>query len=69
VTAVDTNILVYAHVKSCRNTEPRTQTESLAEDDVLWAIPVFCLAEFVRVITHPQLFETPHQSRMKRTAL
>jgi hypothetical protein len=33
----------------------------LAEGDALWGIPVFCLGEFLRVITHPRLFDPPHR--------
>jgi len=31
----------------------------LAEGDAPWAIPVFCVAEFFRVVTHPRLFTPP----------
>ena len=32
---------------------------SLAEGDVPWALPVFCIGEFVRVVTHPRIFHPP----------
>jgi len=32
----------------------------LAEGHDLWGIPVFCLTEFVRVVTHPRLFDPPY---------
>jgi uncharacterized protein len=61
--AVDTNILVYAH----REELPQHRTayarlRALAEGDALWGIPVFCLAEFVRVVTHPKLFDPPYSA-------
>ena len=31
----------------------------LAEGRVPWAIPVFCRGEFVRVVTHPRIFDPP----------
>ena len=27
--------------------------------EAAWAVPVFCLAEFVRVVTHPKIFAPP----------
>ena len=61
--AVDTNVLVHAH----RHETPR---HSLAEAAVLdpaesssrWAILVFCLGEFKRVVTHPRLFNPQHST-------
>jgi len=32
----------------------------MAEERARWAIPVFCLSEFLRVITHPRLFDPPY---------
>lgn len=59
--AVDTNVLVYAH----REELPQHATAckvvtALAEGDAPWGIPVFCLAEFVRVATHTRLFDPPY---------
>ncbi|MDQ3776466.1 MAG: hypothetical protein M3461_19980 [Pseudomonadota bacterium] len=31
----------------------------LAEDPSLWGLPVFCPGEFVRVVTHPRIFDPP----------
>jgi uncharacterized protein len=31
----------------------------LAEDPLLWGLPVFCLGKFVRVVTHPRIFDPP----------
>jgi toxin-antitoxin system PIN domain toxin len=61
VIAVDTNILVYAHREELpQHAAARTRLIALAEGDAPWAIPVFCLGEFVRVVTHPRLFDPPH---------
>lgn len=56
--AVDTNILVYAHrEESPRHRAARARLTELAEGDALWGIPVFCVTEFARVMTHPRLFD------------
>jgi toxin-antitoxin system PIN domain toxin len=59
--AVDTNILVYAHREELpQHAAARARLTALAEGDAPWAIPVFCLGEFLRVVTHPRLFDPPH---------
>jgi toxin-antitoxin system PIN domain toxin len=59
--AVDTNILVYAHREELpQHAVARARLTALAEGDAPWAIPVFCLGEFLRVVTHPRLFDPPH---------
>ncbi len=59
--AVDTNILIYAHREECsQHRAARARLTKLAEGHALWAIPVFCLGEFIRVVTHPRLFDPPH---------
>jgi toxin-antitoxin system PIN domain toxin len=61
VIAVDTNILVYAHREELpQHTAARARVTALAEGDAPWGIPVFCLGEFIRVVTHPRLFDPPH---------
>jgi toxin-antitoxin system PIN domain toxin len=58
--AVDTNILVYAHREELPKHAPaRDRLVALAEGHPRWAIPVFCLGEFLRVTTHPRLFDPP----------
>jgi toxin-antitoxin system PIN domain toxin len=58
--AVDTNILVYAHREELPQHErARRRLTALAEGAARWAIPVFCLGEFIRVITHPRVFDPP----------
>lgn len=58
--AVDTNILVYAHqVGSSHHEASVAWLRQLAEGPVPWAVPVFCLGEFVRVVTHPRVLDPP----------
>jgi len=47
----------------------RRRLVGLAEGARLWATPVFCLGEFVRVVTHLRLFDPPHSVDEARTAL
>lgn len=58
--AVDTNVLVHAHrTESPRHARARTWVFHLAEGRVPWGLPIFCLGEFVRVVTHRRLFCPP----------
>jgi toxin-antitoxin system PIN domain toxin len=60
VIAVDTNILVYAHREELSQHKAALgQLRQLAEDQAQWALPVFCLGEFVRIVTHPRVFSPP----------
>jgi toxin-antitoxin system PIN domain toxin len=60
VIAVDTNILVYAHREELtKHAAARDAVVALAEGRARWALPVFCLGEFLRVITHSRLFDPP----------
>jgi toxin-antitoxin system PIN domain toxin len=62
VIAVDTNVLVYAHREELpQHRRARAKLVELAEAPARWAIPVFCLGEFLRVVTHPRLFDPPHE--------
>ena len=55
--AVDTNVLVHAHrEESEQHRAALSRLTQLAEGDIPWGLPVFCLAEFVRVVTHPRIF-------------
>jgi uncharacterized protein len=61
--AVDTNVLVYAHREELpQHDRARRRLTALAEGAARWAIPVFCLGEFVRVMTHPRLFDPPYSA-------
>ena len=58
--AVDTNILIYAHRSGFpEHRAARNLINRLAEGSELWGVPVFCLAEFLRVITHPDVLKPP----------
>jgi hypothetical protein len=68
--AVDTNILVYAHREELPLHEAaRQRLIELAQSPARWAIPVFCLGEWIRVITHPKLFDNPHTASEAADAL
>lgn len=61
--AVDTNILVYAHREELpQHRRARAEIIRLAEGHAPWGIPIFCIGEFVRVATHPRLFDPPYDS-------
>jgi toxin-antitoxin system PIN domain toxin len=58
--AVDTNILIYAHrAETSLHEQSSALLRELAEGDAVWALPIFCLAEFVRVVTHLRVFDPP----------
>jgi uncharacterized protein len=62
--AVDTNVLIYAHRRETgRHAEALRRLSVLAEGDSPWGLPVFCLAEFVRVVTHLRVFTPPTDLR------
>lgn len=57
---VDTNILVYAHREEAEHHALAVAwLRHLAEGPAPWALPVFVLGEFLRVVTHPKLFDRP----------
>jgi toxin-antitoxin system PIN domain toxin len=60
VIAVDTNVLIYAHRgESQLHDLALARLVELAEASTPWSLPVFCLAEFVRVVTHLRVFAPP----------
>ncbi|MFQ5738919.1 MAG: TA system VapC family ribonuclease toxin [Acidobacteriota bacterium] len=62
--AVDTNILVYAHREEMsKHGAARDRLTRLAEGAERWCIPVFCMGEFLRILTHPRLFDPPYSSQ------
>lgn len=68
--AVDTNVLVYAHREGSRRHEAALGwLRHLAEGPVPWGIPVFCLGEFVRVVTHPRVLDPPSTPDMALEAI
>ena len=62
--AVDTNVLIYAHRRETeRHAQALRKLTALAEGDSPWGLPVFCIAEFVRVVTHLRVFTPPTDLR------
>ena len=58
--AVDTNILVYAHRSETDLHDAATMAiVELAEGIVPWGLPVFCITEFLRLVTHRRVFSPP----------
>ena len=60
MTAVDTNILVYAHrLDSPWHDLAATTLRTLAEGPEPWAIPWPCVHEFFSITTHPRIYKPP----------
>jgi len=60
VIALDTNILVYARREETPHHRRALQILTrFAEGDQPWALPWPCVYEFLRVVTHPRVFEPP----------
>ncbi len=58
--ALDTNILVYARRAEAPHHEAaRALLATLAEGDAPWALPWPCVYEYLRVVTHPRVFDPP----------
>ena len=58
--AVDTNVLVYADRRdSPLHAAAVRALRSLAEGAAAWALPVFCVGEYLRVVSHRRVFENP----------
>ena len=60
MTAFDTNILVYARRKETpRHKEALRLLQEFAQGERPWALPWVCVYEFLRVVTHPRVFDPP----------
>jgi toxin-antitoxin system PIN domain toxin len=60
VIAIDTNILVYARrAEAPHHRDARRLLTTLAEGDESWALPWPCVYEYLRVVTHPRVFDPP----------
>ena len=58
--AIDTNILIYSHrAETDLHNNALQKLSDLAEGREPWAIPVFCITEFLRVVTHARVFNPP----------
>src|SRR5687768_5784341 len=58
MTAVDTNILVYAH-RSDSPWHEAAHAVVASHSGTEWAIPWPCIHEFVAIVTHPKIFDPP----------
>ena len=57
---VDVNVLVYAHrVDAPRHEEYRAWLEGILNGDEAYGMSDLVLAGFVRVVTHPRIFDPP----------
>lgn len=53
-------MLVYAHrTETAHHEIALNQLTELCENNQPWALPVPCLSEFFRVVTHPKVFNPP----------
>jgi hypothetical protein len=58
VIALDTNILIYARREEApHHARAKKLLRECAEGDSPWALPWPCIYEFVRVVTHPRVFD------------
>ena len=58
--ALDTNILIYAaRPENAFHRQAVKLVTRLAEQSDPWAIPWPCAYEFLRVVTHPRIFDPP----------
>ena len=58
--AVDTNILIYAHrAETALHEVAVREVVALAEGTDAWGLPVFCVGEFLRVVTHRRVLNPP----------
>jgi toxin-antitoxin system PIN domain toxin len=68
--ALDTNVLVYAHREEFpEHAKALRWLRFLAEGEAPWSIPVFVLGEFIRVVTHPRVFDPPSPMEAALNAL
>lgn len=58
--ALDTNLLVYAHMADSPFHEAASQSlHKLVKGKARWAIPWPCVHEFLAVVTHPRIYKKP----------
>ena len=58
--AIDTNVLAHAQREELeKHDAAQALIGRLAAGDTPWAIPVFCIGEFLRVVTHRGVFDLP----------
>ena len=60
MTAVDTNVLVYAHREDSPWHERASETvRDLAQGAAAWSVPWPCVHEFLAIVTHPRIYGPP----------
>jgi hypothetical protein len=60
VIALDTNVLVYAQrEETAYHLRAKEILKEFAEGEPPWALPWPCVYEFIRVVTHPRVFDPP----------
>lgn len=58
--ALDTNVLVYAHLTDSPFHESAlAAVTQLAEGNAPWSIPWPCIHEFFAIVTHPRIYNPP----------
>ena len=58
--AIDTNVLVYAHREEMdKHDAAQALIGHLVAGGTPWGIPVFCIGEFLRVVTNRSFFPVP----------
>ena len=58
--AIDTNVLVHAQREELeKHDAAQALITRLSEGDTPWGIPVFCIGEFLRVVTNHRFFRPP----------
>jgi hypothetical protein len=58
--AVDTNVLIMAHREETSGHERAVRVlYRLAEGNEAWAVPILCVGEFLRVVSHARVFDPP----------
>ncbi|HKI75479.1 MAG TPA: TA system VapC family ribonuclease toxin [Pseudomonadales bacterium] len=58
--AIDTNVLVYGHRGETDQHETALKRLTLLCEGIEpWALPLPCVSEFFRVVTHPRVFNPP----------
>jgi toxin-antitoxin system PIN domain toxin len=58
--AVDTNVLLYAdREETPQHRAALRAIRRLAEGNEAWAVPIQCIGEFLRVVSHDRVFQPP----------
>jgi toxin-antitoxin system PIN domain toxin len=58
--AIDTNVIIAAHRgEHPMHAKAGERLRSIVEQDAPWGLPVFCIGEFIRVVTHARVFTPP----------